>query len=262
MNRQLLLSLFTLWMCAAVPAFAQMGDEDATAPEGDSIIVDSLYNEPMDPDTAYDYSDPYDGTSQDYGYSTEGEYDYSNYYEEPSFFSTRDGLMAGATIQFSELRPKDLDPDLSGEFIFFGGEILGINNGLILGGGWSSVTLYDLTPKYDELTFSFGGFITGYDQQFLYQKFSIRPTVMIGGGEITMIKKRPDIVDSTGHEILERYRDEGYFLLRPGISLGFSPASYFDIRLTADYHYPIGGGNISDLRKLNYGLALMIGLGK
>lgn len=258
MDRRFLLSLFTVWVCAAIPVFAQIDDDSGS----DSIIVDSLYNEPMDPDTTYDYSDPYDGTDQGYGYSNEGEYDYNNYDNEPTFFSTKNGLMVGVTIQFSELRPKDLDPDLSGEFVFFGGEIIGAVNGFILGGGWSSATLYDLSPKYDELTFSLGGFITGYDQQFLYQTFSIRPTVMIGGGGITMIKKRPDIVDSTRREILERYRDEDYFLLRPGISLGFSPTQFFDIRLTADYYYPVGGDKVSDLRKLNYGLAFMVSLGR
>lgn len=259
MNR-LLLSLLTIWICAAIPAVAQMDDDGSG--QDDTTAVDSLYNDPVEPDTAYEYSEPYDGSDQGYGYSDEGEYDYNDYSYEPTFFSTRNGLMVGPTIQFTELRPKDLDPDLSGEFVFFGADIIAAVNGFLLGGGWSSATLYDLSPKYDELTFSSGGFITGYDQQFLYQKFSIRPTVMIGGGGITMIKKRPDIVDSTGREILERYRDEEYFLLRPGISLGFAPNQFFDIRLTADYNYPIGGDKVSDLRKLSYGLALMIGLGR
>lgn len=53
MNR-LLLSLFTVLVCAAIPAAAQM--DDGGGSQDDSITVDSLYNEPMDPDTAYQYS--------------------------------------------------------------------------------------------------------------------------------------------------------------------------------------------------------------
>ena len=142
MNR-LLLSLFTVLVCAAIPAAAQM--DDGGGSQDDSITVDSLYNEPMDPDTAYQYSsDPYDSGDQGYGYNDEGEYDYNSYDYEPAFFSTRNGLMVGPTIQFTELRPKDLDPDLSGEFVFFGGEIIAAVNGHSYAGGTEILQVTDI----------------------------------------------------------------------------------------------------------------------
>jgi hypothetical protein len=86
---------------------------------------------------------------------------------------------------------------------------------------------------------------------------------MIGGGGLSMIKKRPDLmaIDSSGHDILERYRSENFFMLRPGATIGFSPLPFLDFRLGANYVLPVGGKDVGDLKNLGFGLHMMFGFG-
>ncbi len=249
-----LASLFVLF---TLSAFAQPDPE----PTEGEYSVDSVYTDSVYYDSEPVYEDSYESDpSYDDSY---GGYDTTSYddflrYEEP-FFDTRSGFFIGPTIQFTDLKPETLDPDLSGDLLLFGGQAYLMYNGWLFGGEWSSAMLYELTPKYDEFSLSYGGFLTGFDQQFAYGSFSIRPALMIGGGEITQIKRRSDLRDSTGNMILERYRDESFFLMRPGISLGFQPLPFLEFRLTADYLYPFGGKEISDLKKMTYGLQILFG---
>jgi len=255
---------FLLFLLLTAPALAQEDPyggfgSDTTYSDSTEMSTDTTdyYYDNNDSDYNYDNydNDSYENNDTDYSYD-----DYSAYYETP-FFSRRSGFFIGPTIEFTELKPSDLDPDLSGDIILFGGEVYTLIKGWMLGGAWVSATLYDLSPKYDEFSYGYGGFITGYDQQFLYQNFSIKPALLIGGGQLTQIKQRPDIPDSTGHPILERYRDESFFLLRPGISLGYMPLPFLEFRLTVDYMYPVGGASVGDLRKMTYGLQLLVGGG-
>lgn len=259
-----LLSLL-LFIFVAAPALAQ---EDPNSEFGSDTTYSDSTGVPVDSsDYNYENNEYNEGNNDseynDYDYqdtSSEDDYDYSEYYETP-FFSRRSGFFIGPTIEFTELKANSLDPDLSGDIILFGGEVYTMIKGWMLGGAWVSATLYDLTPKYDQFSYGYGGFLTGYDQQFLYQNFSIKPALLIGGGTLTQIKRRPDIPDSTGHVILERYRDESFFLLRPGISLGYMPLPFLEFRLTVDYMYPVGGSSVGDLRKMTYGLQLLVGGG-
>jgi hypothetical protein len=85
--------------------------------------------------------------------------------------------------------------------------------------------------------------------------------LLIGGGAIKMVKNRPDLSLTTGKIIQELFRDEGFMVLRPGISLGYSPLPFFDFRVGANYIYPVGGKKVSDLKNVAFGLQLMIGFG-
>lgn len=178
------------------------------------------------------------------------------------FFTRRSGIFVGPTVEMSQLSPGSLDPILGGSMVIYGGQAyLMLNGWLVGGGGWSSV-LYDLNPKYDQFSFGYAGLLLGYDQGIFGGRLTVRPTLLLGAGGLTMIKKRPDIVDTTGHEILERYRSEDFFCMRPGISVGFMPFHFLDLRFVVDYLLPVGGAHVSDLKALDYGLQVMFGFGQ
>jgi hypothetical protein len=177
-------------------------------------------------------------------------------------FVPRSGIFGGPTIEFSQLDPAKLDPALAGNLVMYGGEGFIILNGFMLGGGATGATLYDMSPSYDEFSYGYGGFLTGYDFTIV-RPFSFRADLMIGGGGLKMIKKRPDLTtgDSSGHEILERFRNESFFMVRPGISFGFSPIPVLDFRLGVNYVFPVGGEDVDDLKNLSFGLHMFFGFG-
>lgn len=179
-----------------------------------------------------------------------------------AFFTRRSGIYAGPTIEISALSPSSLDPVLGGTMVIYGGQgYLMLNGWLVGGGGWGAV-LYDLSPKYDQFSFGYAGLLLGYDQGIFQGSLSIRPSLLVGAGGLSMIKKRPDIIDSTGHEMLERFRSEDFFTLRPGVSIGFMPFQFLDLRLSLDYVLPVGGARVSDLKSFNYGLQILFGIGQ
>jgi hypothetical protein len=191
---------------------------------------------------------------------TTGDAEFNMPVNTPSSFTPRSGAYGGPTIEFTSLDPAKLDPDLSGDLVLYGGQGYLMINGWMLGGAGYGATLYDISPKYDEFSFAYGGFLTGYDFTIV-KPFSFRVDLLIGGGSVKMIKNRPDLSLANGVTILERYRDEGFFMLRPGASFGFNPLPFFDLRLGANYVFPVGGKRVSDLKNVAFGLQLMFGIG-
>lgn len=242
---------FALALLTTVPMVAQDTGED---PE--PVPIDSTYY----PEDTTDYGQPIDTSYTGYD-------DYGNADVEISTgsdsFVPGGGFYVGPTFEFTALSPSALDPALDGDLVLYGVQLYAIINGWMLGGHWTSATLYDMSTNYDAFEFSYGGFLTGYDLT-LVGGLSFRLSGLIGGGDLNMIKKRPDLraTDTTGNEILERYRTESFFMLRPGASLGYSPLPFLDLRLGVDFLYPIGGDEVHDLKKATYGLHVMFGAGK
>jgi hypothetical protein len=242
------LVLTSLSLSAQVPG---EGDTEPDYPDSTYYPADSSYygdTTAVPIDTAYgdDYS--YEESDVDVG---------------PGSFVPGAGFFVGPTFEVTTLSPSKLDPALDGELVMFGVQVYAIIKGWMLGGHWTSATLYDMSTNYDQFDFSYGGFLTGYDLD-IYGGLSFRVSALIGGGDLNMIKKRPDLMatDTTDNEILERYRTESFFMVRPGVSLGYSPLAFLDLRFAVDYLYPIGGQNVHDLKDLTYGLHVMFGFGK
>ncbi len=245
-----------------VHALAQQEGEEQTG--SDTVMVDStsMYDDDFDADSNY-----YDGDQYEYDSSGGGGGSSTGF----GFGGGTFGVYGGPTFEIAALDPHELDPDLDGTMLVYGGQGFAILSGWVIGGGGYGAEIYDIASNYDEFSFHYGGFIGGYDKAL--GRFSIRGTLMIGSGGIKMIKKRPSVNDSVdvalqdyeqrnGVEILERYRQEDFFTLRPTISIGFAPVPFFDFRLSASYVMPIGGANASDLYTLTYGLQLMFGIGR
>lgn len=251
MLRRVVLSA-TLFLALCIPTLAQVGG-DAPPPIDSTEAVDSTGSQ-IDSTGAPIYEVD---TTDSFPVGVD-----ENQSIEHPFFTRRSGIYAGATVELTNLMARSLDPVLDGDMLIYGGEGYLMAQGWIFGGGGWGAVLYDLSPRYDQFSFGYGGLLLGYDQGLAHGSFSIRPAALLGVGGLTMIKKRPDIVDSTGHEILERYRDESFFCVRPGISLGFQPNPYVDLRVSVDYLMPIGGARVSDLRALTYGVQLIVGLGQ
>ncbi len=223
----------------AFPAFSQTDD-------GFDDDQDSLLSDTLNPDSSF-----FQGIDDD-------EFSLS---ESDGFFRTRGGFFGGALVELTTLNPKDLDPVLDGQLVLYGAQGYVILNSWMFGGGGMSAHLYDLSTQYDRFEFGYGGFLTGYDTKIFNGRLSVRGDLMLGAGGVEMLKKRADIVDPTGNPILEQYRDEGFFFLRPGISIGYSPIQFMEFRLGAHYFHPIGGASVADLRALSYGLHVVLALG-
>jgi hypothetical protein len=247
--------------CAVVPAFGQYGDGhirtgrdtikiDSTGITVDTLTTDTLANDTLVADSTF---------FQQIDSADEGDGDES--IEPNTFFKKRGGFFGGATVDLTGLKPSSLDPILDGDLVIYGAQGYLVLNSWMLGGAGTSATLYNLSPKYDRFSFGYGGFLTGYDTRIFHGSVTLQGSLLIGGGGLEMIRKRTDIIDTSGHDILERYRDEGFFLLRPGISIGFTPIQYVEFAIGADYLLPIGGKDVGDLRAFTYGLRLTFGLG-
>lgn len=232
-------------MSLSLPALAQV--DDGFGGDDTGTAVDTVGSDTLDADSQF-----FQGIDEDESFNPP---------EEQTFFRVRGGFFGGPIVELTSLKPKDLDPVLEGDLVIYGAQGYVLLNSWLFGGGGMSAHLYDMSPKYDRFDFGYGGFLTGYDTKIFSGALSLQGTLMLGAGGLEMLKKRPDITDPTGNEILERYRDEGFFLLRPGISIGYSPVQFIEFRAGVHYLYPIGGESVEDLRALSYGLHLMLTIG-
>ena len=168
------------------------------------------------------------------------------------------GLYFGPTFEYLTLETASLDPDLDQSLFMWGGYGYVIVSRFLIGGGGSSVTLEQPNERYDRFSFGYNGFLTGYDHPFS-PKFSARLSLLVGSGEIEMIKTRNDL-DSLGNfEFLERFRAEEFFLVRPGFSIGYSLFGILDLRAQATRLIPIGGARVGDLESWSFGINAMFG---
>lgn len=239
-----------LALLSTMPLSAQDGGDVVIEPApADTTYSDTIYS--YEPDTTYG---DYDYDNGDMGGDMGG---------PPEAFGPGGGFYIGPTFEVTTLSPSKLDAQLDGELVLYGVQLYAIIKGWIVGGHWTSATLYDMSTNYDAFELSYGGFLTGYDLTIV-DGLSVRLGTLIGGGDLNMIKKRPDLgaIDSTDNEILERYRTESFFMLRPGASVGYAPLPFLDLRFAVDYLYPIGGDEVHDLKELTYGLHVMLGFGK
>lgn len=168
------------------------------------------------------------------------------------------GIFGGPTFELTSLKTTDLDPALDEVLLLKGGYGYVILSHWLIGGGGAGVTLEEPNSTYDRFGMHFGGFLTGYDR-LLAGKLSGRISLLVGGGDIEMIKKRPDLSPLGDNEFLERYREEEFFLIHPEVSIGYAVLPFIDIRLAASYWYPIGSAGAEDLRQFNYGVHVMFG---
>lgn len=168
------------------------------------------------------------------------------------------GIFGGSLYEISTLKTTDLDADLDQSLTLKGGYGYVIISKWLVGGGGGGVDLEDPNDKYHRFQLSYGGFLTGFDQ-LLAENFSVRAALMVGGGELSMIKNRPDLAPLGENTFLERFREEDFFLLRPEFSIGYALFSNFDFRLSAGYWYPLGGKDVDDLRQFTFGFHALLG---
>ena len=168
------------------------------------------------------------------------------------------GVFGGPAFEFSMLKTADLDPALDETLFMSGGFGYAIVAHWILGGGGVGVTLENPNDAYDRFSFGYGGFLTGYDLEF-NERLNARLALLVGGGGLSMIKKRTDLSPLGDNEFLERYREEEFFLIRSEASVGVKVIPFIELRLAGAYIHPLGGGDVADLRHFSAGLHLMFG---
>ncbi len=177
-----------------------------------------------------------------------------NFSMSPPFARASSGGHLSFGFALTGIAPETLDPDLGGDLVLNVFEGYAMVNGLLFGGSWTTSMLYD-APNYDEFIFDYKGALLGFDYSLFYGRMAIRPAIMLGPGEIKMIRTRPDIrydalLNPSGKEILERVRDASFFALRPSLSLTWSPTPLIHFRAEGGFFYPTGGdGSLDDLRE-------------
>ncbi len=168
------------------------------------------------------------------------------------------GLYFGPTYELFTLKTTSLDPELDQDLFMIGGYGYALVADFVIGGGWTSITLEEPNEQYDRFSFGYAGVLTGYDYR-ITNKFSARITLLVGGGELEMIKTRNDLSGLGPNQFLERFRSEEFFLLQPGFSLGYAVLPFLDLRAQGARLLPIGGANVSDLGEWTVGLHAMFG---
>lgn len=259
-HRTLPLLLALLMMLAAAPiAMAQYGDGHIrkgdtlklNRPQIDSTFTDSsaTTSDTLDPDQAF--FQQIDSTTEDVELP-----------EPRTFFKTRGGILFGTlVVNFLKLDLAKLDPTLDGTPVTYGVEAYTLLNSWLIGGSGVSTTVYGMSSNYDRFSYGYGGALLGYDTKIFYGAASLQGSLLVGAGGLEMIKKRTDLRTPGGPEILERYREESFFCLRPGVSLSFAPVQYIHISAGVNYLIPFGGSSVDDLRAVSYGIGLTLGLG-
>ncbi len=182
----------------------------------------------------------------------------------PKFSRPSSGFGIGFGLNLTDLKPSTLDPDLSGDLVPTNTDVYAILQGLLLGLSWTSTELYDPGRLYDEFSYSYWGALAGYDHSLFYGKMTLRLSFLVGSGEITMIKKRPDITFDTaanpsGREVLERVREQEFFMIRPAFGIGYSPIDFLQFRTEVGFMYPSSDEMVSDLREPIYSLQIVFG---
>lgn len=182
----------------------------------------------------------------------------------PPFSQPANGGGLSFGFGLSGIDPGTLDSSLGGDLILNTFELYGVGRGLLIGASWTTSLLYD-APNYDEFTYDYGGLLLGYEHALYYGRLMIRPSVMIGRGGLTMIRTRPDITYSdtlnpSGREVLERVREQDFWVIRPELSLGWSPLQIFRFSAGVGFGYVTGGeGVVEDLREPVYTLSFTFG---
>lgn len=181
----------------------------------------------------------------------------------PRFSKPSRGAGVGLNFGLMGVQPSELDPDLDGNFILTAFDVYVVRRGLLIGGTWADAKLYSLPDSYDRFNLGYSGLLIGYDHSLFYGRLSIRPTIMIGEGNITMVKERPDLtanplLNPDGRVVLERLRETDFFMLRPGFGLGWSPIEFFQFRADAFFMYPTAS-EVSDLRKPIFNFGIVFG---
>ncbi len=181
----------------------------------------------------------------------------------PPFSQPANG--GGITFGFglSGINPANLDSTLGGDLVLNVFELFAVNKGLLVGGSFTTALLFD-APNYDEFSYGYGGLLLGYEHALYYGRLLIRPSVMIGRGGLTMIRTRPDItfddsLNVAGNEILERVREQDFWMIRPEITIGWSPIQLFRFSASAGFGFATGGdGPVDDLREpiVTFGVTL------
>ncbi len=250
----IVVAALVLFACA-IPAAAQYGDGHIRT--GDTLRIDrdgsidstTIGADTLNPDSTF---------FQQIDSATDEEVEPL---EPDTFFKKRGGFYGGATLELTSLKPNDLDPVLGGDLVLIGLRGYVLLNSWMIGGAGISATIYDMSPTYDRFTFGYGGFLTGYDTKIFHGALSLQTSVLLGAGGLEMIRRRPDLGGTPGHEILERVRNEDFFCVRPGIAIGYSPIQFLQFGAGVDYLLPIGGDNVADLRKPAFGLHITAALG-
>jgi len=183
---------------------------------------------------------------------------------KPKFSRPSAGIGLAFGFGLTDLHPDALDPNLGGEFVPTGFDLYFIANGILVGGSWTTFDLYDPGELYNELTLDYGGILLGYDQSLFYGRMSLRLSMMIGGGSLTMVKNRPDItydpvLNSDGRKVFEKVRDQGFFMFRPAVGLGYSPIDFLQFRTETGFMYPTSDDKIDDIREPFVNLQVVFG---
>ena len=183
---------------------------------------------------------------------------------DPRFSRPSTGGGIGFGFNLTGLKPSALDPSLKGDLILTNLDVFFINNGLMLGGSWTTSTLYDAPERYEEFDFNYRGGIVGYQHSLFYGKLTLRPSVFLGQMNVKLITRRPDItadpmLNPDGRPILERIWEDDSFTLRPAFGIGWAPIDFFQFRAEVGFLYPTGDGRWEDLREPLYSLQFVLG---
>ncbi len=172
----------------------------------------------------------------------------------------------GVTLGFNltALKPSVLDPSLKGDLVLRNIDLYFVHNGLLLGGSWTTSTLYDAPDNYDEFDFGYRGVMLGYEQGLYYGRLKIRPSIFLGQMGVKLIKSRPDITFDTilnpsRREVLERVWEDESFMLRPAFGIGFWPIDLVQLRVEAGFLYPMQGRRWEELREPIYSFQFVFG---
>jgi hypothetical protein len=157
------------------------------------------------------------------------------------------------------LGPSAVAPDLGGTPVLIGEEGLLLLNGLMVGGAGGSAHLYNANPATYQFTYSYAGVLLGYEFSLSEgRNFYLQSSVLVGGGGLTAIRRRPELSVTAGGTILEEVRNQNYFLLRPQVVMAYMPSPIASLGVSAGYVVPVGGGS-TDFKSLTIGLRLMLG---
>lgn len=183
---------------------------------------------------------------------------------KPKFSRPSGGFGVAIGFGLTDLKPKTLDPLLGGEFVPTSVDAYFIASGILVGYSATTFDLYDPGELYDEFSFSYGGIMLGYDHSLFYGRMSMRLSLLIGGGSLTMIKNRPDItydpiLNPDGRPVFEEVRDQGFTMFRPAVGIGYAPIDFLQFRVETGFMYPTSDAGVEDLREPTVNFQVVFG---